>query len=273
MNKLKIIICLLMLTSCKKEKDIFNYTFNYTNAYPENNASDINLRDNIIRFSDLERTGLAEFVKEYRVYFDTLNPPVKLLHSSSEELLSYGLPILRPNKTYYWAYTLLIPSGEKWSDIQSFTTSDFVGVWKLESVADKKGLLDKYYDIYGGNFDWTIWNDWSDNSYKSSMQIIDEREYISYSVYPANQDSLLNAEAEINEIDFSRGKITLHNSTENSIAAFYYDINKCSLLIQDLKNGNEYKYVTANVGYIQYFNKAVMLLINEDGIMFIYSRV
>ena len=273
MNKLKIIIFLLILISCKKEKDIFNYTINYKNAYPENNATDINLRANVISFSDLERTGLAEYVKEYRVYFDTLYPPINLLNSSTEELFSSGLPILKPNKTYYWACTLLIPYGEKWSDIQSFTTSDFSGMWRLESVADKRGMLDVYYYNQGINFDWNTWYDWSDKSYESYFQIFNESEYFGYREYAVNKDSLLNAEAEINEIDFSRREIKLYNSSENSRATFFYDTNKCSLLIQDFKNGNEYKYVTANVGYIHYFNKVVMLLINEEGIMFIYLRV
>lgn len=267
-----LLICLTLLISCKKEKDVFNYTISYNNPSPENNTAGINLRKNSIRFSDIERTGLAEYVKEYRVYFDTIYPPVKLLQSSAEELLSSGLPILKTNKTYYWAFSSLIPSGEIWSDIQFFTTSDFSGVWKLESVADKRAMLNSFYNRLGGNFSWTRWSDWSDTSYETYANTINGEESSSYRNCDINIDSLLDAEAEISEINFSKGRITLSNTNENVIASFLYDDSECSMLIKGISNNSDYKFATANVGYISYYDQVVMLLINEQGIMFIYTR-
>lgn len=272
MRRVVIATYLLVFFSFQKENDVFNYTPNYSNPFPEKNTESLNLRYNFIGFSSIERTGLVEYVKEYRVYFDTVYPPVQILKSSTEEILNCRLPNLIPDQQYYWTFSTLLPSGEVLSDLLSLKAPRFSGVWNLESVADKRGMLNSFYNSVGGNYNWTNWDDWNETDYESSVWTVDGEEYFTYRSYQVNKDSLLNAEAEIGEIDFNSGNITILNSNEKAIASFFYDKNKCSLLIQDKSNNQDYEFATANVGYISHYNKGVLLLITEQGIMFIYSK-
>ncbi len=59
--------------SCKKEKDSFSYKVEFIDPHPEKSAYDVALRGSSIGFDEIKLEGIAEYTKEYTVYFDTEN--------------------------------------------------------------------------------------------------------------------------------------------------------------------------------------------------------
>jgi len=271
MNKLLVIVFLFILFSCKKEEDVFKYKLEYSNPSPANKAEDVALRGVSIGFGEIIREGLANYINypiANKVYFDTINPPKLELKWDTDDIHSAELPSLKPNKTYYWAFTSSIPPGEIWSDIESFTTSGFYGDWQLENIADKRGYLERAQSN-GYHISWDSWNDWTDKSYKYIQNVSNYGRYI---VYTPNKDSILGAGLVINKINFSSNKMEFFKS--NTSLSFYFncDENKGSATIQEAQTKIMHNFVAVNVGYMEYYNKVVLLIIDEKGIMFIYSR-
>ena len=278
MNKILIIICCFILISCKKENDVLRYKLEFTNPYPADKSVDVPLRGVYIGFGNVIREGLAnyvDYINGIATYFDTINPPKHSLQTYQMQImsLSNNLPMLKPYKTYYWAFTTFIPPGEMWSDIESFTTCGFNGDWQLDGIADKKGNLEMNQAL-GYKPNWLHWSEWTDRSYK---YIQDGSPYGKVIEYIPNKDSILEAGFDINEIvynspEYTSIKFYKGNYTDYLTASFNYDENKGIATIQETQTKILHNFVAVNVGYMQYYNKVVLLMVDEKGIMFIYSR-
>ena len=267
MNKIIFIIGLLIMFSCKKEEDVFNYKLTYNDPSPANNAYGVSFRHSGIQFGGISKSGLADYVKEYRVYFDTINPPKHILKSWPAEIVVSSIFMLIPDKKYYWACTSLIPAGEIWSDIESFTTAGFQGDWKLSGIADKRGMI-QYSQAHGYSLDWIDWSSWDTLSYK---YIPDSNKWV---VYIPKQDSILIAGLDIIEINiYTNGtniKLYNQNSTHIINASFSYNVNNGSVLIKEIQNFKEHNFVAANICRVDSSNYNLFML-DEKGILFIYS--
>jgi hypothetical protein len=200
-EKITLFAFILLLFSCKKEKDLFQYTIRYNNPHPSTNAANVDLRYYSIGFESVERTGLAAYANNFNAYFDTINPPMNIIAYNYNENNSIYLSLLLPNKTYYWAYSSDIPTGKIWSDMQSFTTSGFVGNWKLDGIASKKGYLEENKKN-GYQINWVYWRDWNDRN----IQFLPKPLGYQLEEYSLNKDSLIEAEVELDRININRGR-------------------------------------------------------------------
>jgi hypothetical protein len=181
--------------------------------------------------------------------------------------------MLAPSTTYYWAYSTFIPAGEIWSEVQTFTTIGFQGDWQLDSIADKKGILDRNKAL-GYSLDWLNWGDWDNKSYKYMPNVEYNKQLIKYAV---NMDSVLHAENDITTISFYNEKtarIKLYNEKSNSLfySSFQYDIKLGSFLLKETDKHTEHNFVALYMGYLDDYKKTVLLLLKENGLLYIYSR-
>jgi len=265
---------LLVLASCQKENDVFNYSLTYEDPTPYNLERDVAFRSGNIGFSTLGKGGLGLYTKEFRVYLDTQNPPKHIFSSSKYDIyIDYSYSMLAPATTYYWAYSTFIPAGEIWSEVQTFTTIGFKGDWQLDSIADKKGILDRM-KAFGYSLDWLSWGNWDNKSYKYVPNIDYSKQLIEYTV---NLDSVLRAENDITSISFyneNSARIKLYNEKNAGLfySTFQYDIKLGSFLLKETEKLTEHKFVALYLGYLHDYNKTVLLLLKENGLLYIYSR-
>ncbi len=266
------IVLILLIFSCKKEKDSFSYSVEFINPYPVNNADDIALRGSAIAFEDILLEGLAEYTKEYRVYFDTVYPPENIYRTSESSIFAILLPKLKPAEYYYWQYSVTIPAGEIKSEIYAFYSAFFFGEWLLDTVASKKGMLD-YYIAMGFDINrhyWDSWHDWSGRSYSYT---IGEFYYVEDTV---NVEDVLTEGEDIERIKIhSNQQIQLYGFGINEYidAEFIYDEVKGSAIIRETNSGLVHFFPVVNIGYIEYYQKVVLIMMKENGVMLIYSRV
>ncbi len=264
-----ILVVVVVLFSCEKENDIFNYSLNYSQPTPANNATSVPFRDGMVIFSSLGRGGLALYVKEYKIYLDTINPPKNIISQSESRLFINGkFSLLKPNTNYYWAYSLEIPSGEIMSEIQQFTTTGFDGIWKLDSIADKNGIKDQEI-AFGSISDWTNWYNWNGKSYRfTSTKKIEE--------YKLNQDSVLQANNVITEISFGYNSAAikqLKNSKLEILQTFYsYNYQDGSITFKEKFTNETHTYVAVYLGYSESYNKTVLLMLKNNFLLYIYTQ-
>ncbi len=228
------------------------------------------IREGAVHFLSRGKGGLALYVKEYRIYLDTINPPKKLLNQSKSDIfLNENFHFLKPNSTYYWAYSLVLPSGEALSDIQQFTTIGFEGAWKLDSIADKRGTKNYAIDNYGELSDWSNWYDWSglSNIYTTSKKLV---------TYKLNQDSALQANNAITEVNItynSSGIKLFNDSQANFIQTDYkYNYQNGSITFNERFTNQTHAFVAVYLGYSEYYDKTVLLLLKNDCMLYIYSK-
>ncbi len=263
-----------MLASCQKETDVFNYTLTYEDPTPYNLEQDVAFRFGNIGYSSSSKGGLGLYTKEFRVYLDTLNPPQNIFSSSEWDIfLSFNYSMLAPSTTYYWAYSTFIPAGEIWSEVQTFTTIGFQGDWQLESIADKKGVLDRNKAL-GYTTNWLNWGYWDNKSYKYEPKMEYNKQLIEFTV---NMDSVLRAENDITTISFyneNTARIKLYNEKSTSLfySSFQYDIKLGSFLLKETDKRTEHNFVALHMGYLEDYNKTVLLLLKENGLLYIYLR-
>lgn len=270
MKKIIFLLIILSALSCEKENDIFSYSVNFGDPTPLNNAIEVPIREGAVHFLSRGKGGLALYAKEYRIYLDTINPPKKILNQSEWSIfLNEKFYFLKPNTNYYWAYSLILPSGEVVSDIQQFTTIGFEGAWKLDSVADKRGTKNYAIDNYGELSDWSYWNDWNgqSNTYTTDKKLV---------TYKLNQDSTLqanNAIAEINISYHSAGIKKFNDAQANYIQTDYkYNYQNGSIAFNERLTNQTHAFVAVYLGYSQYYEKTVLLMLKNDCMLYIYSK-
>ncbi len=178
---------------------------------------------------------------------------------------------MKPAKLYYWQCSVTTPAGEVKSEIFSFGSAFFSGVWSLDTVANKKGLID--YQTAGGaniNKDYRkSWYNWSGASYSYTQG---DRFYTNDTI---NVADVLTEGEDIERINIhNSSKIQLYGSGEDEYinAEFIYDEEEGSAIIEEYENGSVHIFPVVNVGYNRSFQKNVLIMMKENGLMLIYSK-
>lgn len=274
MKRTFLYLIILLLVSCQKENDVFNYSLTYESPTPYNEEQEVPFRFGKIGFSNFGKGGLGFYTKEYRLYLDTQNPPKNIFSSSQyDSYINYTYTKLAPSTTYYWAYSTFIPAGEIMSEVQTFTTIGFYGDWQLDSIADKKGILEraKANELTVSFVDWGAWDN---NSYKYMPNAEYNKQIINYKV---NMDSVLSAENDITTISFyseNTVRVKKYNDKNTSLlyCSFQYDIKLGSFMLKETELKTEHNFVALYMGYLDIYRKKVLLLLKENGMLYIYSR-
>ncbi len=270
MKKIIFLLIIFSTLSCEKGNDIFGYSLSFGDPTPLNNAVNVPIREGVVNFVSRRKDGLALYAKEYRIYLDTINPPKKILSQSEWSIFVNGnFSFLKPNTNYYWAYSLVLPSGEAISDIQQFTTIGFEGAWKLDSIADKRGT--KYYaiDNYGELSDWSNWYDWKgvSNIYTTSKKLV---------TYKLNQDSTMHANNAITEINIAYQNAAIkqfNNTLADFIQTDYkYNYQNGSIVFNERFTNQTHTFVAVYLGYSESYDKTVLLMLKNDCMLYIYSK-
>jgi hypothetical protein len=129
-----LIISFISIYSCAKQNDPLKSVL-FENPNPPNRDTDIAIRGVMVHFNEIKSGSDIEIIyTPKKAYFDSINPPVHLVDISSKNHFVIRNLLLKPDRTYYWAYTVENIAGEIQSEVQSFTTAGFDGNWALFSI-------------------------------------------------------------------------------------------------------------------------------------------